>query len=86
MHTNHFEENQRFKELAIYILMGLLQTLFFWGLIRQIEFNKPWGTKPAGDFVLIIINLGMLLLILLFFSFNLKTVITEQMVLYDARI
>ena len=73
-----FEENQRFKELAIYILLGLLQLLFLWGFIQQVIFNKPWGTKPASDLALIIINMGMFLFIILFFSFNLKTVITEQ--------
>ena len=73
-----FEENQRFKELTIYILSGLLQSLFLWGFIQQVIFNKPWGTRPAGDLALIIINIGMFLLIILFFSFNLKTLITEQ--------
>ena len=73
-----FEENQRFKELAIYILLGLLQILFLWGFIRQVLFNKPWGTRPASDLALIIINMGMFLFIILFFLFNLKTIITEQ--------
>ena len=41
-------------------------------------FNKPWGTRPASDLALIIINMVMFLFIILFFSFNLKTVITEQ--------
>ena len=78
MHTIQLQENQRFKELAIYILLGLLQALFLWGLIQQVIFDKPWGTKPASDFALIFLNMGMLLLIFLFLSFNLKTVITEQ--------
>jgi len=78
MTTIQFEENQRFKELVIYILLGLFQALFLWGLIQQVIFNKPWGTKPASDLALIIINLGMFLLIILFFSFNLKTIITQQ--------
>jgi hypothetical protein len=41
-------------------------------------FNKPWGTRPASDLALIIINMGMFLFIILFFLFNLKTIITEQ--------
>ena len=49
MNTIHFEEKQRFKEIAFYILLGLLQALFLWGLIQQVIFNKPWGTKPARD-------------------------------------
>ena len=50
-----FEENQRFKELTIYILSGLLQSLFLWGFIQQVIFNKPWGTRPAGDLAFIYI-------------------------------
>ncbi len=78
MDTIHFEEKQRFKEIAFYILLGLLQALFLWGLIQQVIFNKPWGTKQASDITLIIINFGVFILILLFFSINLKTVITEK--------
>ena len=73
-----FKENQRFKELSVFILVGLLQLLFLWGLIQQVFLNKPWGTKPAGDLTLIIINLGNVLLIALLFSFNLKTKINEE--------
>ena len=29
MDTIHFEEKQRFKEIAFYVLLGLLQALYF---------------------------------------------------------
>ena len=78
MDTIHFEEKQRFKEIAFYVLLGLLQALFLWGLIQQVIFNKPWGAKSAPDIALIIINIGVFILILFFFSINLKTSITEK--------
>ena len=78
MDTIHFEEKQRFKGIAFYILLGLLQVLFLWGLIQQVIFNKPWGTNPASDIALIIINIGVVIFILFFFSINLKTEITEK--------
>lgn len=78
MDAIHFEEKQRFKEIAFYILLGLLQSLFLWGLIQQVIFNKPWGTKPSGDIALIIINIGVFALMLLLYSVNLKTRITEK--------
>ncbi len=78
METIHIEEKQRFKEIAFYILLGLVQILFLWGLIQQVIFNKPWGTKPAGDIVLIVINFGIFSLIILFFSISLKTWITDK--------
>ncbi len=78
MDTIHFEEKQRFKGIAFYILFGLLQALFLWGLIQQVIFKKPWGTSPASDIALIIIIIGVAIFILFFFSVNLKTVITEK--------
>jgi len=73
-----FEENQHFKELPFYILIGLLQLLFLWGFIQQIVFNKPWGIKPASDLALITINLGILIVLLFLSLFNLKTSINEH--------
>lgn len=78
MNTIQIEEKQRFKEIALYIILGLLQVLFLWGFFQQVIFNKPWGTKPAGDIVLLTINIGVFVLILLFFSINLKTTITDN--------
>lgn len=78
MDAIHIEEKQRFKEIAFFVLLGLLQALFLWGLIQQVIFNKPWGTKPSGDIALIIINIGVFALMLLLFSVNLKTRITEK--------
>ncbi|MBA7568794.1 hypothetical protein ES708_10529 [subsurface metagenome] len=77
MDTIHFGEKQRFRGIVFYILLGLLQALFLWGLIQQVIFNKPWGTNPASDNALIIINIGVVIFILFFFSINLKTVITN---------
>jgi hypothetical protein len=76
--TIQLEEKQPFKEIALYILLGLIQVLFLWGFFQQVIFGKLWGTKPAGDIVLIMINIGVFLLILLFFSINLKTTITDK--------
>jgi hypothetical protein len=78
LNTILFEENQRFREIAFYILLAILQILFLWGLTQQVIFQKPWGTKPAGDSTLIIINLGVLALNLLLVSINLRTVITDK--------
>lgn len=78
MNTIHFEEKQRFKLIAVYVLLGILQVLFLWGLVRQVILNEPWGTKPASGLALVIINAGLFLLILFFRSINLKTVINDR--------
>jgi hypothetical protein len=78
MDTILIEEKQRLREIAFYILLGLLQLLFLWGLIQQVIFNIPWGTKPGGDIALIISNIGIFTMILLLFSIHLKTRITDK--------
>ena len=83
MNSNQLEEKQRFKEIALYILLGLIQILFLWGFFQQVILNKPWGTKPADDIVLIIINIGIFVLILLFFSINLNTTITDNYISFS---
>lgn len=82
MKTVYFKERQRFNEIAFYILFGIIQLLFLWGLIQQVIFNKSWGPKPAPDFVLILINLGILLFILFFFSINLYTEIDNNSICF----
>jgi hypothetical protein len=80
MDTFRFEENQRFRELAFFILIALLQLLFLWGLFQQVIFHKPWGTKPTSDLALIIINIGVLLLIFLstLGPFSLKNLLASE--------
>ena len=78
MDSVHFEENQRFREIAFYILIAILQVIFLWGLTQQIIFHKPWGTRPASDNMLIIINLGVGMINLLVLSMDLRTIITDK--------
>jgi hypothetical protein len=73
-----FREKQIFRQLPFLLMPILLQLLFLWGLIQQVVFGKPWGTKPAGDLALILINLGNLLIIYFIFSIRLEICITDQ--------
>jgi hypothetical protein len=77
-----FEENQRFREISIFILVGIVQLIFLWGLTQQIILHKPWGQKPIPDESLIAINISCLAGLLLLNSINLKTVITEKHILF----
>ena len=78
MDAIYFEEKQRLKEIAFYILLGIIQVIFLWGLIQQVIFKIPWGTNPGGDNALIISNLGIFAFNLMFFSIHLKTTITDK--------
>jgi hypothetical protein len=72
-----FSEKQIFRQLPFLLIPILLQLLFLWGLIQQVAFDKPWGTRPAGDLVLILINLGNLLILFILFSIRLEVQITD---------
>jgi hypothetical protein len=78
MDSIHFEENQRFREIAFFILIWIIQLLFLWGLTQQLIFHKPWGERPASDNILIILNTGIGLINILMLSINLETEITER--------
>jgi hypothetical protein len=80
MTSLYFEENQKFREIAFFILIGLIQAIFLWGLTQQVIFHKPWGPEPLSDNSLLIVNLGLLGILLLFNSIKLKTVITDQQI------
>lgn len=74
----YFTEKQRFRELAFFVLMALIQLLFLWGLVSQVIFGIPWGTKPASNAVLISINIFVALVFLFLFSVSLKTEINSE--------
>lgn len=73
-----FKENQQFREIPFFIILGILQLLFIWGLIQQVIAGKPWGIRPAPDLVIIGVNVVVFILIILLFITNLKTTITEK--------
>ena len=57
MNTHHpFREIQQFNQswmVVIYAVLGFLLLLFIYGDIEQLVFGKPFGTRPAPDFLLL---------------------------------
>ena len=81
MKTNvYFKETQRFIREWMWILFLLLgfDCLFGYGVIKQVIFGIPWGTKPASDIALITLFGFGLLMTLLFVCLRLETRITEE--------
>lgn len=58
-----FREEQRFRQLWIWLLIGGIATLQWWGFIQQIIFGQPWGDNPAPDWMMwllwLAIGIGM---------------------------
>jgi hypothetical protein len=77
MQTILLKETQRIREIPFFLLIGIVQVIFLWGLIQQVIFGKPWGINPASNVVLIIINIGFLLLFIFLFSIKLEIEITH---------
>lgn len=77
-----FEEIQRFRTWWAWLAVIALNVLFSYAIVQQVILGKPFGSKPASDFILILT--GILLLIFLFFlmSVKLKTRITDNGIYY----
>ncbi len=83
-----FEENQKFRQKWIWVLLvfccGLVYVLFGWAIIQQIIIGKPWGSpgKQMSNMGLIIFSIIFYTLvtglIIIFVKSNLKTIITKN--------
>lgn len=82
MNTIDFKEVQRFRVWWAWLAVTALNVLFLYAVVQQVFMGKPFGTKPAPDFVLIIIELLLLLFLLFLLSIKLKTRITGTGIYY----
>lgn len=57
-----FTETQRFRQTWLWgLLLGSL-AVTTWGVIQQVILGIPWGTRPAPDWVLVLIWMVMVLI------------------------
>jgi len=78
----NFSETQRFKTWWAWGAVGVLNMLFIYAILQQVFIGKPFGTKPAPDLVLILVELFLLVLFIFLGSIRLKTRITETGIYY----
>jgi hypothetical protein len=74
----YFREIQRFRELALFVLVWILQILFLALMTKQVIFHEPVGVNPTNDTTYIIINLFLLAINLLLNSLKLTTEINNS--------
>ena len=77
-----FSETQKFKTLWAWLAVLALNILFIYAIVQQMIFGVPFGTKPAPDFVLIIVEFFLLCLLIFLLSIKLKTRITGEGIFY----
>ena len=78
----NFKEVQRFKIWWAWLTVVAFNLLFMYAIVQQVFFGKSFGSKPAPDFVLIIIEIFLLLFLFFLFSIKLKTSITDTGIYY----
>lgn len=77
-----FEETQRFTQWWIRgIIIGIL-LIFLISIYVQIVNDNPVGTKPLSDMGLVVMTFFMVLFMILFYSFHLKTKITKDKIYF----
>ncbi|MBE0637958.1 MAG: hypothetical protein IH598_05520 [Bacteroidales bacterium] len=82
MPTIYFEEEQRFTQGWIFLLLIVPVTVIVWGVIQQVIMGIQFGNNPAPDWVLILILAFMMLLAAFPFILKLKTLINKEGISY----
>lgn len=78
----NFSETQRFRIWWAWAAVVALNLLFIYAIVQQLIIGEPFGTKPAPDFVLILVELFLLALLIFLITIRLKTRITETGIYY----
>lgn len=77
-----FSETQRFKIKWAWAAVIAINGLFIYAIVQQVILGKPFGSKPAPDYALILIEVFLLALFLFIISIRLKTTYTEKGIHY----
>lgn len=81
MTSPQFEEQQRFDQWWLWLIVLTATGLMWWGFIQQVILGHPWGTKPPPNWVLwMCAGLFGIGLPILFRSLRLDTQVTEEYV------
>jgi Family of unknown function (DUF6141) len=82
MNTIDFKEVQGFKIWWAWLALFTMNVLFMYAIVQQVILRRPFGSKPAPDFVLVIVELFFLLFLIFLISIKLKTRITDTGIYY----
>lgn len=77
-----FNEVQRFRIKWVWLLVIAINALFIFAIVQQLVLKKPFGTNPAPDFVLVLLELFVLGIWIFILSIRLKTGYTDTGISY----
>ena len=49
-----FHEEQRFRQWWVWLLIGAVAAMQWWGFYQQIVRGRPWGSNPAPDWMMVL--------------------------------
>lgn len=81
----NFKEEQKFRQIWIWMLLLALSGIWIWQLVQQVFMGIPFGNNPSSDLGVILTGLFPLLTIILFRLLTLETIINEEGVQYRFR-
>lgn len=73
-----FEEEQRFTQWWLWVLVGGILLIPIYGIVQQIIFKEPFGDNPMSDVGLIITFIVNLVIFVFFWMLKLQTTITKD--------
>lgn len=82
MDISDFKEVQRFRVWWAWLAVACLNIVFIYAGVQQVFLGRPFGTKPAPDAVLIVIELFFLVFFVFLVSIKLKTRINQTGIYY----
>lgn len=76
-----FREEQRFRQLWTWLVIGFVATLQWWGFIQQILLGQPWGDNPGPDWMMVLFWLVFGIGFPLFFLYlRLVVTVTDEVI------
>ncbi len=77
-----FKEVQGFRIWYAWAAIGALNILFLYALIQQVIVGIPFGSRPASNLGLVLMEFAALSFLYFLFSIRLKTSISEEGIFY----
>jgi hypothetical protein len=85
MRSVYYKEEQKFRQLWIWMLLLALSGIWIWQLVQQVFIGIPFGNNPTSDLGVILTGLFPVLAVILFRILTLETIIDNDGVQYRFR-
>lgn len=81
----YFKEEQKFRQIWIWMLLMALSGIWIWQLVQQVFMGIPFGNNPTSDLGVILTGIFPLLTVILFRWLTLETIINDDGIQYRFR-